>query len=155
MSAVITALIDFPFIILLKIANIVSNTGRASTISGATITTRVYVFATPNIDITAKQYPKKFDPTSPINVFAGLKLNGKKPDTVFDFTRTGYGNRKAEWGFSGKSNRVVLRVGRKRLIRGLAQYIPSFEQGNTLGTRRKFKITKATTKKASSGHSGG
>lgn len=30
-----------------------------------------------------------------------------------------------------------------------------FEQGNTLGTRRKFKITKATTKKASSGHSGG
>ena len=85
----------------------------------------------------------------------GRALNGKKPDTVFDFTRTGYGNRKAEWGFSGKSKRVVLRVGRKRLIRGLAQYIPSFEQGNTLGTRTKFKITKATTKRASTGRSGG
>ena len=31
------------------------------------------------IEITAKQNPKKLDPTSPINVFAGLKLNGKNP----------------------------------------------------------------------------
>ena len=85
----------------------------------------------------------------------GRALNGKNPDTVFDFTRTGYGNRKAEWGFSGKSKRVVLRVGRKRLIRGLAKYIQPFEQGNTLGTRRKFKITKATARKASTGHNGG
>ena len=31
------------------------------------------------MEITAKLYPKKFDPVSPINVFAGLKLNGKNP----------------------------------------------------------------------------
>ena len=32
-----------------------------------------------SIDITAKENPKKFDPVSPMNVFAGLKLNGKNP----------------------------------------------------------------------------
>lgn len=32
-----------------------------------------------SIDITAKENPKKFEPVSPINVLAGLKLNGKKP----------------------------------------------------------------------------
>ena len=31
------------------------------------------------IDIIDKQYPKKFDPVSPIKVFAGLKLYGKNP----------------------------------------------------------------------------
>ena len=31
------------------------------------------------MEITAKQYPKKLEPVSPINVFAGLKLNGKNP----------------------------------------------------------------------------
>ena len=49
------AFIDFPFIILLIIATIVSTTGNAKTISGATITTKVYVLATPNIEMTAKQ----------------------------------------------------------------------------------------------------
>ena len=56
-----------------------SKTGNAKTISGATITTKVYVFATPNIEITDKQYPKKLEPVSPINVLAGLKLYGKNP----------------------------------------------------------------------------
>ena len=31
------------------------------------------------IEIIDKENPKKFEPTSPIYVFAGLKLNGKKP----------------------------------------------------------------------------
>ena len=31
------------------------------------------------IDIIARENPIKFEPVSPINVFAGLKLNGKKP----------------------------------------------------------------------------
>lgn len=66
-------------IILLKIANIVSNIGNPSTISGAINTKTVYVFATPKIDITAKLNPKKLEPTSPTNVLAGLKLNGKNP----------------------------------------------------------------------------
>ena len=65
--------------ILLIIAHIVSNTGSANTIRGAIITIAVYVFATPNIDIIESEYPKKFEPVSPINVFAGLKLNGIKP----------------------------------------------------------------------------
>lgn len=32
-----------------------------------------------SIDIIAKENPKKFEPVSPINVLAGLKLNGKNP----------------------------------------------------------------------------
>ena len=70
---------DLPFIILLIIAKIVSNIGRANTIIGAISTKAVYVLATPKIEITANENPKKFDPTSPIKVFAGLKLNGKNP----------------------------------------------------------------------------
>ena len=35
--------------------------------------------ADPNIEITANENPKKFEPVSPINVFAGVKLNGKNP----------------------------------------------------------------------------
>lgn len=31
------------------------------------------------MEIMDKQYPKKFDPVSPINVLAGLKLYGKNP----------------------------------------------------------------------------
>ena len=73
------AFIDFPLINLLIIAQNVSNNGKPKTISGNTITAAVYVFATPNIDIMDKEYPKKFDPVSPINVFAGAKLNGKNP----------------------------------------------------------------------------
>ena len=60
-------------------ANIVSNKGNASTINGATITIAVYVFAIPKMEIIDKQYPKKLDPVSPINVLAGLKLYGKNP----------------------------------------------------------------------------
>ena len=48
-------------------------------IIGNTTTSAVYVFATPNIEITANEYPRKFDPVSPINVFAGFKLYGKNP----------------------------------------------------------------------------
>ena len=54
MSGLNTAFKDFPLIILLKIANIVSNIGKPSTINGATNTNTVYVLATPKIDITAK-----------------------------------------------------------------------------------------------------
>ena len=79
MSAFIIAFKDFPFITLLNIATIVSNTGSPSIINGATITIKVYVFATPKIDITDNEYPKKLEPASPIKVFAGLKLNGRKP----------------------------------------------------------------------------
>ena len=79
LSALNIAFIDFPFIILLIIAHIVSNIGKPSTINGKTITATVYVFATPNIDIIEREYPKKLDPVSPINVFAGEKLNGKNP----------------------------------------------------------------------------
>ncbi len=35
--------------------------------------------ATPSIEITAIAKPIKLEPTSPINVLAGLKLNGKNP----------------------------------------------------------------------------
>lgn len=78
LSGLNTAFNDLPLIILLKIANIVSNIGNPSTISGAINTKTVYVFATPKIDITAKLNPKKLEPTSPTNVLAGLKLNGKR-----------------------------------------------------------------------------
>ena len=64
------AFIDFPFINLLIIAQNVSNNGNPNTISGNTITATVYVFATPNIDIIDSEKPKKFEPVSPINVFA-------------------------------------------------------------------------------------
>ena len=79
LSALNTAFIDLPFIILLIIAKIVSNIGSPNTIIGAISTNAVYVLATPSIDITASENPKKFEPTSPINVLAGLKLNGKNP----------------------------------------------------------------------------
>lgn len=70
---------DFPLIIRLTMANNVSNIGNPKTINGAIITIAVYVFATPIIEIIDKEKPKKFDPVSPINVFAGLKLYGKNP----------------------------------------------------------------------------
>ena len=73
------AFIDLPFINLLIIAHNVSNIGSPRTINGNTITAAVYVFAIPNIDIIDNENPKKFDPVSPINVFAGAKLNGKNP----------------------------------------------------------------------------
>lgn len=79
MSGLKTAFSDFPLTILLTIANKVSNIGRARTINGATKTIAVYVFATPSIDIIAKLKPKNCAPTSPMNVFAGLKLYGKNP----------------------------------------------------------------------------
>ena len=79
MSALNTALIDFPFISLLIIAHTVSKIGNPKTIKGKTITAAVYVLAEPNIEITAKENPKKFEPVSPKNVFAGVKLNGKNP----------------------------------------------------------------------------
>ena len=82
MSALNTAFIDFPFINLLIIAHIVSNIGNPKAISGNTITAAVYVLADPNIDITANENPKKFEPVSPINVFAGVKLNGKNPTSA-------------------------------------------------------------------------
>lgn len=56
-----------------------SNIGKPNAISGNTITATVYVFATPKIDIIEREYPKKFEPVSPINVFAGEKLKGKNP----------------------------------------------------------------------------
>ena len=80
MSASNTAFIDFPFISLLTIADKVSNIGSPNTIIGNTITKAVAVFAIPNIDTIYNVYPIKFVPMSPIKVFAGLKLNGKKPD---------------------------------------------------------------------------
>lgn len=79
LSALNIAFIDFPFINLLIIAHSVSNIGSPKTINGKTITAIVYVFATPNIDIIDNEYPKKFEPVSPINVLAGVKLNGKNP----------------------------------------------------------------------------
>lgn len=60
-------------------ANKVSNIGIASIIIGAIRTKAVYVLATPSIDIIASEKPIKFEPVSPINVFAGLKLNGRNP----------------------------------------------------------------------------
>ena len=53
------------------------NIGRANTKIGAINTTNVTVFATPKIEIVARQNPKNCAPTSPINVFAGFILNGK------------------------------------------------------------------------------
>ena len=79
MSALNIAFIDLPFISLLIIAHSVSNIGNPNTISGNIITAKVYVFAIPNIAIIEIVYPKKFEPVSPINVFAGAKLNGKNP----------------------------------------------------------------------------
>ena len=34
------------------------------------------------IDTIESMYPKKFEPVSPINVFAGEKLNGKNPTSA-------------------------------------------------------------------------
>ena len=68
-----------PLITLLTIANNVSKIGSPNTIKGAINTIAVYVFATPIIDITANEYPKKLEPVSPIYVLAGLKLYGRKP----------------------------------------------------------------------------
>ena len=73
------AFIDFPFTNLLIIAHKVSNIGKPRTIIGNTITAAVYVLATPNIDIIDNENPIKFEPVSPMNVFAGAKLNGRKP----------------------------------------------------------------------------
>ena len=39
----------------------------------------MFDFNKPNIEITANEKPKKFEPVSPKNVFAGVKLNGKNP----------------------------------------------------------------------------
>ena len=82
LSACKTAFKDFPFISLLIIADIVSNIGRPNTIIGSTTTNAVAVFAIPSIDTIDKVKPIKFEPISPINVFAGLKLNGRKPDSA-------------------------------------------------------------------------
>lgn len=79
LSGLNTAFNDFPFIILLIIVNKVSNIGIAKIIIGAINTRAVYVLATPRIDIIARENPMKLDPVSPINVFAGLKLNGRNP----------------------------------------------------------------------------
>ena len=79
MSALNIAFIDFPFTILLTIANNTSNIGNPNTITGNTITANVYVLAIPKIDTIANINPKKFEPVSPINVFAGEKLYGKNP----------------------------------------------------------------------------
>lgn len=79
LSALKIAFIDFPFTNLLIIAHKVSNIGKPRTIIGNTITAAVYVLATPNIDIIDNENPIKFEPVSPINVFAGAKLNGRKP----------------------------------------------------------------------------
>ena len=65
------------FIILLIIANNVSNIGIASITIGAINTTNVYVLATPTI--AAIINPINCAPTSPTNVFAGNLLNGKNP----------------------------------------------------------------------------
>ena len=40
--------------------------------------------AIPIIEIIDKQYPKKLEPVSPINVLAGLKLYGKNPTKAPD-----------------------------------------------------------------------
>ena len=68
-----------PFTILLIIAKSVSKIGSAKTSIGAINTTSVTVLATPRIEIVAKLNPKNCAPTSPINVLAGFRLNGKKP----------------------------------------------------------------------------
>ena len=78
-DALKAAFIDLPFITRLVIANNTSNIGNPNTITGNTITAAVYVLATPKIETTASINPKKFEPVSPINVFAGEKLNGKNP----------------------------------------------------------------------------
>ena len=67
------------FIILLIIANNVSNIGIASITIGAIKTTTVYVLATPTIAITAIINPINCAPTSPTKVLAGYLLNGKNP----------------------------------------------------------------------------
>lgn len=71
--------IGCPFKKRLIIANSVSNIGTPNAKIGAIIASNVYPFANPNIDTTDNVKPKKFDPTSPIKVFAGLKLYGKNP----------------------------------------------------------------------------
>ena len=60
-------------------AHNVSKIGNPSAINGNTITTAVYVFAIPRIEIIERENPKKLEPVSPINVLAGAKLNGKNP----------------------------------------------------------------------------
>ena len=74
LSALKTPFKDFVFIILLIIASPVSNKGKANISKGAIITIAVYVLAIPKIEIIDNEYPKKFEPVSPIKVLAGLKL---------------------------------------------------------------------------------
>ena len=67
---------DFPFIILLKLEYVISIIGTANTKNGKS-TARAAPFITPAIDNVANKKPENNAPESPINIFAGLKLNVK------------------------------------------------------------------------------
>ena len=73
------ALRDVFLATLLIIAQSTSKIGSPNTNIGSAITTAVYVFATPKMEIIDNIYPRKFEPVSPIKVLAGEKLNGKNP----------------------------------------------------------------------------
>ena len=67
---------DWPLHILLKLAQVMSIIGTANTTKGNKIAS-VATFITPVIDIVASKNPENRVPLSPINIFAGLKLNVK------------------------------------------------------------------------------
>ena len=61
------------------IAMSVSKIGRPSTSAGITTTTRVALLTVPRMDSAARAKPRTCEPLSPMNVFAGWKLNGRNP----------------------------------------------------------------------------
>ena len=67
------------FMILLANARKVSNMGKPKAITGIKIESAVYDFKVPCIETIARVNPINADPDSPINIFAGLKLTGRKP----------------------------------------------------------------------------
>ena len=68
-----------PAFALLIIAKVVSNIGIPSAKIGTTTAKVAADLIAASIEITDKAKPRNSEPVSPINIFAGLKLNGKKP----------------------------------------------------------------------------
>ena len=60
-------------------ANVVSNIGIPSVIIGINTASAAADYIVAFIETKDNVKPKNSDPVSPIKIFAGLKLNGKKP----------------------------------------------------------------------------
>ena len=59
--------------------NAVSNSGSPTTRNGTANEMTAYHLKRPMIETVASTYPRRSAPVSPINIFAGLRLYGRKP----------------------------------------------------------------------------